>query len=51
MRYALGVLFFIAGIVIGAYVAVYVLFVGGIVEVINGIKADPTDAHQIAGVP
>lgn len=48
MKYILGVLFILAGVVLGFYVGFYILFIGGIVAVVDGAKANPTDAGRIA---
>lgn len=36
------------GIILGFWLGVKVLFIGGIVQVINGVKANPTSAMDIA---
>jgi hypothetical protein len=48
MRKLIGVLFIITGVVLGAYVGFWVLFIGGILNVIDGAKADPTNGGLIA---
>ena len=48
MNKVLGVLLIVAGIAAGLYVSVWVLFIGGIVDVVDGAKANPTDGGQIA---
>lgn len=44
----LGIACVIGAIVLGFYVGVYVMFIGGIVQAIDGVKASPTDARDIA---
>lgn len=44
----LGVLLILAGIALGLYLGVAVLFVGGIVEIVHGAQASPVDAGAIA---
>lgn len=48
MKYVFGVLFILAGVALGLYVGLYVLFIGGVVSIVDGIKAEPTDAGSIA---
>lgn len=48
MKYLVGVLLIIAGIALGLYVGLYVLFIGGIVDVVEGVKADPVNGELIA---
>ena len=43
----LGIIFVIAGICLGAYVGFWVMFVGGIVEIINAVKAPVTNGSII----
>lgn len=45
---AVGVLFIIAGIALGIYVGLFVLFIGGIVDVVDGLNATPADGNLIA---
>ncbi len=42
------ILIVFAGIAAGLYVGVWVFFIGGIVDVIEGAKADPVNAKGIA---
>ena len=44
---ALGVLMILGGIALGFYVGLYLLFVGGIFSIINGVTADPVNANLI----
>lgn len=48
MRNVLGLLIIIASVLFGVYVGGWVLFVGGIVQVIEAIKATPVEALGIA---
>ena len=48
MKKLLGVILIICGVILGLYLGLYIMCVGGIVEVINGIKANPTNAWWIA---
>jgi hypothetical protein len=44
----IGVLLICAGIILGLYVGVWVCLVGGVVQVVNAAKANPTDVTNIA---
>ena len=44
----LGVMFIIAGIGLGLYVGLWVMFVGGIVTVVEAVKVSPVDSYGIA---
>ncbi len=48
MRRVLAVALIIAGIFLGLWLGVWVLFVGGIVSIIEAAKANPVDAYQLA---
>lgn len=48
MRYVLGVLFILAGAVVGAYVGFWLLFIGGVTSIVEGIRADPAKDGLIA---
>ena len=48
MKRLLMVLFFLGGLALAVYVGVFVVLMNGITDTVNGIKATPTDAHQIA---
>lgn len=48
IRYTLGTLFAIAAVVLGVYVGLFVMFIGGITDLIDGAKADPTDSKMVA---
>ena len=43
-----GVILIVAGISLAVYVGVWWAFIGGIVQAIDGVKATPTDAWEIA---
>jgi len=47
MRQIIGLLIIILGIFLGLYLGVWVMFIGGVVNVINGIKANPVEAMLI----
>ncbi|PZT57346.1 hypothetical protein [Paenibacillus silvae] len=48
IRSILGVLLAVASVLAAAYVGVWVMFVGGIVQGIEGIKATPVSSIDIA---
>lgn len=48
MKAFLGLLLIIAGIVLGLFVGIYVMLVGGIVQFVNGVTTDPVNAADIA---
>lgn len=48
MKFTLGVLLIVAGAAFGVYVGVWVCFIGGIVQIIEAIKASPVEALDIA---
>lgn len=48
MKAFLGIVLIIAGAALAAYVGVWLCLIGGIVQVIEGIKANPVDAMDIA---
>lgn len=48
MRNALGILLMVAGLALGLYVGVWLMFIGGIVQIIEAIKASPVEALDIA---
>lgn len=45
---ALGVLFILAGIALGVYVGFFLMFVGGIIQVVNAVNADPANSSGVA---
>jgi hypothetical protein len=49
MKTLLGVLFIIAGIVGAVYLGVWVMFIGGIVDIIEQVKAPEVSAWAVAG--
>jgi hypothetical protein len=48
MRFWIGLTLLICGIAAGLYAGLWWAFVGGIVSVIEGIKADPVNSWDIA---
>jgi hypothetical protein len=48
MKFLLGIIMILAGIALGLYVGLWVMFVGGIVQGVNGVTADPVVATDIA---
>lgn len=48
VRNVAGVLLVLLGVVAGLYVGGWLLFIGGVVDVVNGVKATPTDGGMIA---
>jgi len=48
VKYVIGVLIILAGIALGLYVGVWVFLIGGVANIVDGAKADPTNARQIA---
>ena len=48
MKMVLGIMLCLAGIVAGLYVGVYVCLVGGITQIIDGVRADPVSAAAVA---
>ena len=48
MKIFLGLLLLVGGIVLGIWLGIFVMFIGGIAQVINAIKASPVDAMGIA---
>lgn len=43
-----GFLLVLAGIVLGVYVGLWLMFIGGIIQVIDAINANPTPALDVA---
>jgi hypothetical protein len=43
----IGVLLIIGGVVAGVYAGFWLCFVGGILDIVHGFKADPTNDGQI----
>lgn len=48
IRKLLGAALIVAGVCLGVYVGLVVLFIGGIIDVVRGAEADPADATRIA---
>lgn len=48
IKYIIGGVLIAAGVALGLYVGLWWFFVGGIISIIDGVKADPTDAGMIA---
>jgi len=48
IRNLLGLLLVIGGIILGLWLGVYIMFIGGIVQLINAVKATPVEAMGIA---
>lgn len=42
-----GVLMILGGIALGLYVGLYLMFVGGILSIVNGATADPVNTSSI----
>ena len=48
MKATIGVLMFLAGLALAAYLGLWVMFVGGIVQIVEAVKAAPVDSWGIA---
>ena len=48
MSVMLGLLLIIGGVCLGAYLGIYIMFIGGIVQIIEAIKISPVNALEIA---
>jgi hypothetical protein len=48
MKEIIGCVLFIAGIVLGLYVGLYLMFVCGIIDVVNAVTGDVIDAWRAA---
>lgn len=48
MRNVVAVLMIVGGVALGLYVGVWLCFIGGIVQIVDGVKAIPTDGLDIA---
>lgn len=48
MGKVLGVALIVVGIVLGVYLDIWVLLVGGITEIVNGFTAQPVNGGQVA---
>jgi hypothetical protein len=48
MRNAIGIAMMVAGLALGLYVGLWLCFIGGIVQIVEAVKADPISAMDIA---
>lgn len=48
MKTALGIILIIGGIALGLYAGVWWAFIGGIVQIVDAVKATPVEAMGIA---
>jgi len=48
IRMILGILLMIAGVALGLYCGVWWAFIGGIIQVVEQIRAETIDAHLLA---
>lgn len=48
VKLIIGLILIVCGIVLGAYVGIWICFVGGIIDVINEIRADELSAVVVA---
>ena len=48
MPFIIGLIIVLLSVLFGVYVGVWLMFIGGIVEIIEAIKATPVDAMNIA---
>lgn len=48
MRVVIGVLVILAGVAAGLYVGLWLMLVGGIVQLVEAVKADPVEATDVA---
>ena len=48
MKEFLGVVLIIAGVMLGLWLGLWVMFVGGIVQILNAVKATPIESMGIA---
>ena len=44
----IGIIFIIAGIVLGAYLGIWVMLIGGIIQIVNAVQASPVSGSDIA---
>lgn len=49
MKRIIGTVLILAGLTVGAYVGLYLCFVGGIVQIVEAVKAPDIPAMSIAG--
>lgn len=48
MKRLLGIFLVISGIVLGFYVGLWLIFVGGIITIVNAIQMDPVNSGEVA---
>lgn len=48
MRALLGIILILAGVALGIYLGLWLMFVGGIIAIVNAIQADPINGSTIA---
>lgn len=48
MRNVLGFALVVGGVALGVYVGLWVCFIGGIVQIVDAVKATPTEGLDIA---
>lgn len=48
MKYYIGIFLIVLGIFLGLYVGLYLCFVGGIIQIVKAIQAEPILASQLA---
>lgn len=48
VKYIVAALYFFGGIALAIYVSVFIVLLNGITDVVNGAKANPTNAGKIA---
>lgn len=48
VKTAIGIASMIIGLCVAAYVGLWLMFVGGIMQVIDGVKSDPVDGSDVA---
>jgi hypothetical protein len=48
MRILIGLIFIIGGVCLGLYLGLWVLFIGGIVQIVEAAQADPVSGVGIA---
>jgi len=48
MKIVIGLLLVLAGIAFGAYVGVWLMFIGGIIQVVEALKSTPIESLGIA---
>ena len=48
MSKIIGVFMILIGVVVGLYVGIDLMFVRGVIQFVNGVKAEPTNGNDIA---